>query len=413
MTNKMIINKIMITITRSLPANFANGFLLLALSLHAVAQTYTFSEWATPTTGSQPLHVLSASPTQFYFTESAKNRIGGLNISDPLNNSITEWQLLPGNLPHGLVLDANSNLAFCAVGGDYMGVLNPGNSMLTVYPVPTPKGGSIHLDTTVSGAGAPIYFVSESTGNKIAMVDPSSPTQFTEWAIPTANSNPRGVSIGPPDGPGWQVYFIELNAHKIGMLDTFTNQITEWYLPKIRQAEHIHFVPNSSGIGGLVYFGDLADSYVGTLNPGTATTSMESLWTAPAPNAGVADVFVAQGSDPQVYFSERTASQIGFLDSALAAATMVPIPKKDVTVSAPIVPITNSVTPKPYNLKPKVFPVTPSVNNVAGVSSGGYTEWPIPTPNSGPLGVAGFGAGSIIFAEFNTGKIGIMAPSGQ
>ena len=304
---------------RSLMRFFSlTGFALIlvaGLNRQAVSQTNIFTEWAAPALASQPLHVVSASPTQFYFTESAKNRVGGLNISDPLNNSITEWTLPAGSLPHGLMFDSNANVAFCAFSGDYLGVLNPTSSQLTEYPVPTPKGGSIHLDTTVSGAGTPIYFLSETNGNNIAMVDPSSPTQFTEWTLPTPLARPRGVSIGQADGSGWQVYFAELAIHKIGMIDTLTNQLTEWFLPRTRAVEHIHFVPNLSGVGGLVYFGDLTTSYVGTLDP---ATNIETLWTAPTPNAGVPDVFVEQGTDPQVYFTERNASKIGFLDTALA-----------------------------------------------------------------------------------------------
>jgi streptogramin lyase len=207
------------------------------------------------------------------------------------------------------------------------------------------------------------------------------------------------------------VYFVELNAHKIGMLDTFTNQITEWFLPQVRQAEHIHYVPSLNGAVGLVYFGDLADSYVGVLDPGGAT---EKLWTAPTISAGVADVLVEQGTDPQVYFSERTASQIGFLDTLQAVPTINLIPPKDIVTTG--VTLTQSaVTPEIYDLAKAAITavVIPAVNNVVGTTSNGFTEWPIPTPNSGPLGVTGLGTSSVVFAEYNVGKVAIMAPSSR
>lgn len=395
-------------------AAWTTAHLLMAavMAATAAAQTSnTFTEWTTSASTSQPLHVISAGPTQIYFTESARNRIGSLNTA---TNVVNEWTLPSGSVPHGLVLDSNSNLVFCAVTGDYLGILNPSTNQLTEYPLPTTGGGSIHLDTTVSGAGTPIYFLSESSGNKIAMVDPSSPTQFTEWVVPTTASNPRGVSIGPADGPGWQVYFVELSAHKIGMLDTFTNQITEWLLPKVRQAEHTHYVPNFNGVGGLVYFGDLADSTVGALYPGDSTNSMETLWTAPTSPAGVADVLVEQGADPQIYFSERTASKIGFLDVALASGTAVPIPPNDVVTTA-VIQTQSAVTPQSYQLTKASITavVVPAVNNVLGTTSNGFTEWSIPTPNSGPLGITGLGTTSVIFTEYNTGKVAIMAPSSR
>jgi streptogramin lyase len=388
---------------------WTSAYLLIAAitAFPAAAQTTnTFTEWTTSSSSSQPLHVISAGPTQIYFTESARNRIGSLNTA---TNTVNEWLLPPGGIPHGLVLDSNSNLVFCAVGGDYLGILNPSTNQLTEYPMPTAGGGSIHLDTTVSGAGTPIYFLSESTGNKIAMVDPSSPTQVTEWTVPTAASNPRGVSIGPADGPGWQVYFVELNAHKIGMLDTFTNQITEWLLLHVRQAEHIHYVPNSNGVGGLVYFGDLADSYVGVLDP-DSTSNTETLWSAPTNLAGVADVLVEQGTYPQIYFSERTASQIGFLDTSQNPGTVYSITN---VVTNAVTLTQTAVTPEIYDLTKAAITavVIPVVTNVLGTTTNGFTEWPIPTPNSGPLGIAGLGTTSVIFAEYNTGKVAIMAPS--
>ena len=150
------------------------------LCISAAAQSYTFTEWATPTPSSQPLHIAVASGTQFYFTESAKNRIGGLNLmSQNGQNPITEWLLPPGSMPHSIVFDALGNLAFCAYSGNFVGVLTPTtsqqppNSPFTYYVLPTAASGPIHIDTALDGVGAPEYFLSEALGNKIALLDPT------------------------------------------------------------------------------------------------------------------------------------------------------------------------------------------------------------------------------------------------
>lgn len=382
-----------------------------AMGQSLTAQTYTFTEWATPTAGSQPLHVISPSATQFYFTESAKDRLGGINTT---TNAVTEWHLPTGSMPHGLVLDASGNVGFCAYGGDYIGLLNTTTSQVTMYPVPTAAGGDIHLDTTVSGAGTPIYFYSEAPGNKIAMLDPTAAMQVTEWVVPTAAASPRGVSIGPADGVGFQVYFAELSAHKIGMIDTTTNVITEWAIPKTRQVEHIHFVTSESG-AGLVFFGDLANSYVGVLNVGTPPSQIgntETLWTAPTVTAAVPDVYVVPGADPLVYFTERNGSKIGILDTQVAQGTTVSLRPNQITVTT-VIPASSTVTPsKPTTLSAKTTTVTPTVTTpVMGIVTGGFpgfTEFTIPTSASGALGINGLGSPTIVFAEYTANKIGTL-----
>lgn len=163
-----------------------------------------------------------------------------------------------------------------------------------------------------------------------------------------------------------------------------------------------------------MYFGDLTDSTVGALYPGDSSNSTETLWTAPTSSAGVADVLVEQGTDPQIYFSERTASKIGFLDTAQNKGTPFPIPPKDVVTTA--VQLTQTaVTPQIYSLPKAAITavVIPAVGNVVGTTTNGFTEWAVPTSVSGPLGVTGLGTTSVIFAEYHTGKVAIMGPSNR
>ncbi len=369
------------------------------LCISAAAQSYTFTEWATPTPSSQPLHIAVASGTQFYFTESAKNRIGGLNLmSQNGQNPITEWLLPPGSMPHSIVFDALGNLAFCAYSGNFVGVLTPTtsqqppNSPFTYYVLPTAASGPIHIDTALDGVGAPEYFLSEALGNKIALLDPTTET-FTEWNVPTQSSTPRGVSVGA----GTQVFFAELATHKIGMLDTSTDLITEWTIPGVRQVEHLHYA------NGQIYFGDLATSVVGVLNPNVTTNNVTE-WTVPTLAADIPDVYVVGTT---FYFSERAGGKIGFLDPSQQPGTL----KTAKQSTTPEMRIVSPASPMMTTLNHKTTYVTPTVTNVAGLVTGGFTEWTIPSSTPGPLGILGQGSSPIFFAEYFGAKVAMLAPT--
>ncbi len=378
--------------------------LAVAMLGSAFAQSnYTISEWATPSANSQPLHVVPLSGTQFYFTESTKNRIGELNTSA---NTVQEWTLPSGSLPHGIVLDAAGNIVFCGYSGNFIGVVNPNatTSQLTAYMVPTAKSGPIHLDTMLSSTGlTPVYYFSETLANKVAMLDPNAVggPAITEWTVPTANSLPRGVSVIPGTT---LIYFAELAAHKIALLDTSTNNITEWPIPVVRQVEHIHYYPNTDGTP-LIYFGDLATSYVGVLTPGLNTVT---LWPAPTANADIPDVWLA-GPD-LMNFSERGGTKIGFLNTTLQKGTI-----KSIKPPVPVMetPVVTPVTAMPFTLKTGgAIAETPTITTVTGVITGGFTEWQLPTAGSGPLGMNG-NSTAVVFAEYYGSKIGTIAPAQQ
>jgi len=131
----------------------------------SAAQTNTFTEWATPSTGSQPLHIFSGGGTTYYFTESARDRIASLNTS---SNAITEWLLPPSSMPHSIEYSSGT-VYLCAFEGSYVGTFNPSTALLSMWSVPTPNSGSIHLDLFST---TQVYF-SEATANKIGSLNTS------------------------------------------------------------------------------------------------------------------------------------------------------------------------------------------------------------------------------------------------
>ena len=79
----------------------------------------------------------------------------------------------------------------------------------TEYPIPT--AGSNPIGITAGPDGA-LWFT-EGGGNKIGRVTTSG--AFTEYPIPTPGSSPQGITAGP-DGALW---FTEASGNKIGRIN--------------------------------------------------------------------------------------------------------------------------------------------------------------------------------------------------
>jgi len=352
---------------------------VVVFCLQSWAQSGNFLEWPLPTADSLPLHVVPASSSVFFFTESNKNRVAKLDTSA---NVFTEWLLPAGSMPHGIVLPSSNTIAFCAYSGNFIGIFNTDTSLLTIWSVPTASAGTIHLD--ISGS---TFFFTEALGNKIGLLDPVA-GQITEWLIPTSNSTPRGVVVGQ----NGEIFVAELATGKIAMLNTVANTITEWTLPSVKQVEHLRFY------NGLVYFGDLGSSIIGALYPKTNTVTYGP---APTPNAAIPDVFVS--SSGLINFTERSGNKIGQFNPALQKG----ISKVLTPVVTSVAPQVSPATSSNVTLQPNQTTVQPTATNVTGVVTRGFTEWAIPTAASQPLGINGTG-NTIVFTEYGAGKVATL-----
>jgi len=354
------------------------GFLVLAFVWPVSAQT-TITEWPVPTPNSLPLHIVAASDTLTYFTESGANRVAQLDTTS--NPAIfTEWKLPGGSLPHGIILSSGT-IVFCAIDGNYIGFLDPGSSHGIGWFLPTAGSGPSHLD--ISGTS---FFFTESNGNRIGLLNPGAAT-ITEWTIPTPNSNPWGIAVGQ----GTQVFFVERATQKIAMLDTSVNTITEWSLTT-KQVEHLRFS------GGSVYFGDLGSSVVASLNP---ATNVLTWWEVPTVSAGIPDVFVSSG---MINFTERRGNKIGLLDpingttlTATAVVTSVP-------------PTTTTVSSESGQLKSNINTGAPTVTIVDGMVTGVFTEWEVPTVSSQPFGIYVIDS-TVFFTEYSGDNVATLTTS--
>lgn len=261
------------------------------------------------------------------------------------------------------IVGSNIDYWFTEFNGNKIGhaklVEQLGVTALTEFSIPTPGSGP---QAITSGPDGNLWFT-ELKANKIGRMTPSG--VFTEYAIPTANSEPAGIT-----SDGTNLWFTEYNGNKIGEITTSGAFLGEYVIPTA-----------NSGPLGITYRGEPANSV------------------------------------SRIWFTEYNASKIGHTELQ-AHCTGVP-PHLNcvftlVIVDSPL-PTANS---KPYGITTAVDGATlwfteQAANQIGEIPSGSpITEYPLPTANSQPMGISAYAGGGAEFAEFNGNKIGFTGLAG-
>jgi len=200
------------------------------------------TEFVLPNPGSRPLGVTAGPDGNVWFTEQTGNRIGRI---DPGTGAIIEFALPnTGSTPFEITGGPDGNLWFTEATGNRIGRITP-QGVISEFALPGPRRGpnTIRRGPDPNAArdcgaqrrslGEAAFAVRYGTfGNCVAQLATTQTLWFTEtsanavaqittdgvvfeYAIPTANSMPIGVTEGP-DGAVW---FAENGANKIGRLD--------------------------------------------------------------------------------------------------------------------------------------------------------------------------------------------------
>ena len=209
-----------------------------------------------------------------------------------------------------------------------------------------------------------------------------------EWDIPTSNSSPHDIVVGP-DGTVW---FTEINTNKIGMFNPDTKEFKEHDIPTMSSRPH-GLVTDESG---NVWFTEVGAGQIGKLDMQTQTITEYS---TPTANSGPhTPIFADQNT---LWFTEQGASQIGKLD-----------------VTTGIIEEFKTITPSanPYGI------ITDNDGNAwfaelqghhvgrVDAITGDVTEYPLPTDNSGPRRIAIDSNGILWITQYNAGKIASLDP---
>lgn len=229
--------------------------------------TDMISEWA-----------LEDVPSNFFVARDifadANNRIwlaentgstGLISMFNPANANHVRWSITPssGNFIVAISASIPDSVEFLIDGADQVGRLNPSSNTVTLWNIPTPNSITSTSYIFTTGTVNHRIFFTEDLGNdvvsKIAMLDTST-NQFTEWNIPTVDSRPQGITFD--DGEG-AVYFAETGTDKIGRLVLSTNTITEWSIPGVFTTGPI---PITFDADGDVWFGEFSRGKIARLS---------------------------------------------------------------------------------------------------------------------------------------------------
>jgi streptogramin lyase len=209
----------------------------------------------------------------------------------------------------------------------------------------------------------------------------------TEFTIPTANSQPYGITAGP-DGNLW---FTEGNSSKVGKI-TPAGGVTEFSIPP--GFDH-QLYGITAGIDGNLWFTDLSN-FVGKITPAGAVAEWYILTTPDCLPYGI-----AAGPDGNLWFTEGGGNNVGRITPA------------GVWHEFPI-PTSGSM---PYGITAgsdgNLWFVESSGDKVGKITPAGVvTEFPIPTANSQPHGIAAGPDGNLWFVETNANQVGKITPDG-
>lgn len=170
------------------------------------------TEYPLPASGSTPMGITLGPDGALWFTEwantygDADNKIGRITIT----GTISEYTLGPFHQPEQVITGPDGALWFTDSGPYSVGIGRiTTDGTITAYPLPS-LSAAYPMGLTVGSDGA--LWVAEVFGNSIARMTTTGVT--TEYAVPTAYSDPWGIAAGP-DGSLW---FAESNAQKLGRL---------------------------------------------------------------------------------------------------------------------------------------------------------------------------------------------------
>jgi streptogramin lyase len=281
------------------------------------------TEYALPTAGRLPGDIAVGPDGNLWFTESGSGT-GGYIASVTTSGLFTEYPIPMANSPSGgLAVGADGNLWFASqvsgagkvASGGLSKVASSGASVVkvttsgifTMFPVPTdgipndfvagpdgnlwfteanvdrvgnvttsgnfspehqlPNLGNSSLWQIASGPDGNLWFT-DYFANKVAKMTTAG--VFTEYSIPTANSNPTGIA-GGPDGNVW---FTEYNGNKVARV-TPSGVFTEYVPPTASSGPYAI----AMGPDRKMWFTEYTANNVAKIvaQPSTATTNVNSV----------------------------------------------------------------------------------------------------------------------------------------
>ena len=163
---------------------------------------------------------------------------------------ITEY--LAGGSPFRVAVEAPGRVWYTLPAQNAIGNLVaalPSDYQVNAYPLPIADSEPYDI-AYATGA----VWVTERMGNKVARFDPVA-ASWTEYDIPTANSQPTGLIVLP--GQPVQIWFAERAGNKLGLLavaDDLTGALVEFPLPAGSPYDNAEMEDVAATSGNAVWF---------------------------------------------------------------------------------------------------------------------------------------------------------------
>jgi len=242
-----------------------------------------YTEFDLPRRDAEPHDVIMDSEGMIWYIDFAEPVLGRLN---PVTGETKEWTLpefkpgfASGSLGLALDKDGNPWIARAFQGG--IATFNKKTEKISSYPIPK-EYDNVYTRTTfiaISPVDGKIWF--DDTFNRMMFIFDPSTTKMTAY----------------PAYPGWKWDNASDGRSGIG--------------PNGEKADHFMYgvAVNSKGMG---YWGDLANTNIGEMDPDTGKTM---LYPTPTPNSGPRRMHMAPGD--QLWFAENNDSgrKIGLFDT--------------------------------------------------------------------------------------------------
>lgn len=209
--------------------------------------TAQFTEWPTPIPAAGPGGIVSAPDGTLWVMGAAVDTVFHLTTQGTFLPSVT---LNQGCYPHGPIIGSDGNLWFACILANQIVSITP-QGAVNYYNLPNPAS----LPTILTnGSDGNIYFT-EQVG-RIGQFNLIS-ASFTEWAVPTNNSVPYGISSVANN-----ICFTERSASKIACMPTGGGTIVEYATPTPSATP----AKMSLGPDGRLWFTEQSGNNIGQLN---------------------------------------------------------------------------------------------------------------------------------------------------
>ncbi len=261
-----------------------------------------------------------------------------------------------------------------------------GQGTFTEWTIPTPNS---QPHCVVADSKGRIWYAAIGA-NQVGMFDPAT-QEFREARSPTANSRPHGIAVDGND----VIWFTEEGGNKIGRVDPATFAITEYPLPNPNSGPH---TPIWDG-RGAIWFTEQSGNRIGRL---TIATGQIEEFSIPTPNSGpygiVAD---AEGNAWFCAFGGGS-NRIGKVDARTGRITEY------------ATPTANSGPRRPWiDSRGRIWITENRASKLAmfDPATDVFREWDTPTRNGQPYGIVVDRNDIVWYNEFSANTIVRFEPA--